>query len=523
MARQKYRNVVRDAQGDAVAGASVEVRNSAGGLATLYAADTGATTLLNPLTAGNGTGEVVGGFEFWIDEADYGDFSVTVGAGASADTFPIRVDSTDKSFTSRPLLADHIAKYGIIDGAEYRAAGLSYLGETGATAIADLLGLVPGGTPTLGHFPDTTAGIADALAYAAGREIDALSLPAGALPSSYTATLDYKLDADLQLFTLASAEPRTAKRMIRTQHAGAHPDASVYSFGIESRPTGSGKNGPTSADVGFGVSVIKKGFGTATRPPAGEIDGLYIVVRQDGPQGTISDDVASSDAAGILVDAQTVGDAGFISVSDCQSSQIDATTFELLRRMQVQSGVIIANAAGGPVSYGYTATAKTGTLDHAFYVGEAGGQWLNLFKAPNKLTIDSNGSYNIQTPDWTSYAARFSRTAGINDALSITQRGTGGIAISTVEAGAITFATSNTSRWQIAAAGTLQPVADLGANLGAVSRQVGTIYANQIILSGNNQQMNNLPVYADNTAATGGGLAAGRVYRTATGELRIVV
>lgn len=97
------------------------------------------------------------------------------------------------------------------------------------------------------------------------------------------------------------------------------------------------------------------------------------MVRQDGPQGTISDDVASSDAAGILVDAQTVGDAGFISVSDCQSSQIDATTFELLRRMQVQSGVIIANAAGGPVSYGYTATAKTGTLDHAFYVGEAGG------------------------------------------------------------------------------------------------------------------------------------------------------
>lgn len=34
--------------------------------------------------------------------------------------------------------------------------------------------------------------------------------------------------------------------------------------------------------------------------------------------------------------------------------------------MQVQSGVIIANAAGGPVSYGYTATAKTGTLDNAF-------------------------------------------------------------------------------------------------------------------------------------------------------------
>lgn len=32
-----------------------------------------------------------------------------------------------------------------------------------------------------------------------------------------------------------------------------------------------------------------------------------------------------------------------------------------------------------------------------------------------------------------------------------------------------------------------------------------------------------LPVYADNTAATGGGLATGRLYSTATGEVRVVV
>jgi hypothetical protein len=33
----------------------------------------------------------------------------------------------------------------------------------------------------------------------------------------------------------------------------------------------------------------------------------------------------------------------------------------------------------------------------------------------------------------------------------------------------------------------------------------------------------NLPTYADNTAATSGGLVAGDVYKTATGELRITV
>lgn len=33
----------------------------------------------------------------------------------------------------------------------------------------------------------------------------------------------------------------------------------------------------------------------------------------------------------------------------------------------------------------------------------------------------------------------------------------------------------------------------------------------------------NLPVYANNAAAVAGGLAPGQVYRTSTGELRIVV
>jgi hypothetical protein len=35
--------------------------------------------------------------------------------------------------------------------------------------------------------------------------------------------------------------------------------------------------------------------------------------------------------------------------------------------------------------------------------------------------------------------------------------------------------------------------------------------------------LTNLPVFADNAAALAGGLADGDVYRTATGELRIVV
>lgn len=364
-------------------------------------------------------------------------------------------------------------------------------GENGASVRAtlnaalarmdELTGVDARSFPTAAY-PNTTAGLAAAISAAGAATLAIEETPAGSLPASYTAVLDYEIAAPFRHFSLAAAEARTSKRLLRTQHAGGHADAAVYTMGIETRPVGSGKNGPVSADVGLGLSVIKQGFGGATRPAAGEMDGLYIVVRQDGPQGTASGATNSSDASGILVDAQIVGDAGFIAIADCQSSQIDATSFAFLRRMQVQAGAIIANAAGAPVSYGYTAVAKTGALNHAFYAGESGGTWDNILKAPGKLSIDGAGGYHIQTADWTAYAARFARGAGINDALTITQRGTGGINIATVEAASITLATSNVSRWAVTAGGTFQPVTDLGANLGAATLRVSEVYAFQLDL-----------------------------------------
>lgn len=48
------------------------------------------------------------------------------------------------------------------------------------------------------------------------------------------------------------------------------------------------------------------------------------------------------------------------------------------------------------------------------------------------------------------------------------------------------------------------------------SRVPGPLQASTLVLT-------NLPVFADNATALSGGLALGTVYRTATGELRIVV
>lgn len=76
---------------------------------------------------------------------------VTTDSGLSAqDELERRV----VSFASRAELAAWVAAGNVpIDGREYRAWGLSYLGSTGATDIADLPGLVPNGVGVSpGHF-----------------------------------------------------------------------------------------------------------------------------------------------------------------------------------------------------------------------------------------------------------------------------------------------------------------------------------------------------------------------------------
>lgn len=57
-----------------------------------------------------------------------------------------------------------------------------------------------------------------------------------------------------------------------------------------------------------------------------------------------------------------------------------------------------------------------------------------------------------------------------------------------------------------------------GVNNGIIISSTGV----NIVTTGTSLKLN-VPTYADNTAATGGGLTAGNVYKTASGELRIVV
>jgi len=89
-------------------------------------------------------------------------------------------------------------------------------------------------------------------------------------------------------------------------------DAGQY---IITRALGSGVNGPWTAQIGLRIEHEKENWGTTTQ--VGELDGLYIHVRQGGP---------NSDVGGILVDVQSRGQ-GFTAAHEYHSSTIDDQYF----------------------------------------------------------------------------------------------------------------------------------------------------------------------------------------------------
>jgi hypothetical protein len=83
MARSPFFIEVKDSAGNIVTGAAVELRNRATGLlATVYQAETGGTTLSNPLTV-DAFGRAVG----WVDRGDYN--ARVAGTGLVPYTIPI--------------------------------------------------------------------------------------------------------------------------------------------------------------------------------------------------------------------------------------------------------------------------------------------------------------------------------------------------------------------------------------------------------------------------------------------------
>lgn len=328
-----------------------------------------------------------------------------------------------------------------------------------------------------------------------------------ALPDDYSQVLiEYRATHPARLTHSASIQG-LAKRTLKTQFPSAHQDSIVSAFHIEAQAKGSGKNGPNSADKGLTIAVHKQGYAGSTDPVGGEMDGLSIFVRQDGPKGQASGSATSSDASGILVNIQNVDDVGFTSAWEASTSNYNRGAGAISRSIQTQIGVLDMNRAGVP-TYGFVAISTVGQNGHAFYAGKgsAGGTWDNIIFAPGSVRIDGVGNYYAPTTEWVNGAWTIVRAAGANSSTQMTHRGTGALLLMAQES-AIQFGAGGGIRWEMTTTGGLRPSStNTNGDFGDPNRRV-TPYAQKIDIS---------PAGVSGQIITGGagspeGAVAGRV------------
>jgi hypothetical protein len=97
---------------------------------------------------------------------------------------------------------------------------------------------------------------------------------------------------------------------------------------VTANALGSGVNGPETAQTGLTVNISKDNWWTGGK--TGEVDGLNVMLRQNGPD---------SDGSGILVNVQNQGN-GFLSATEFASTIVDPVSNTLTYGIDVQEGVL---------------------------------------------------------------------------------------------------------------------------------------------------------------------------------------
>jgi hypothetical protein len=97
---------------------------------------------------------------------------------------------------------------------------------------------------------------------------------------------------------------------------------------VTANALGSGVNGPLTAQTGMTINMAKDNWWTGGK--IGEVDGLNVLVRQNGPH---------SDSSGILVNVQNQG-RGFLSATEFSSTIVNPVQNVLTYGIDVQEGVL---------------------------------------------------------------------------------------------------------------------------------------------------------------------------------------
>jgi hypothetical protein len=170
-------------------------------------------------------------------------------------------------------------------------------------------------------------------------------------PSNYGGVLlDYDgPNVPVTLFGEALGASYVGQKVFRYQDNTAHAGHGHSVLHVENKPIGTGNIGPTNADFGVSVSLLKQNFNTGSAL-AGELDGGYIVVRNDG---------SNSDTTGLLFDIGNYG-IGFNALFEGITSSFSGGV--VTHQIDVQCGVIDTRTNN---QYGLVLSAFTGALTTA--------------------------------------------------------------------------------------------------------------------------------------------------------------
>lgn len=283
MARIKYADFAVNSDGTTLSSAQVEVRDKGGNLVTLYAAETGSTEAYsgaNPFLAGDGDPDKVGFFEFWYEEEP---IDITVGTGASANTYPVKASGLVQ-YSTRALLVTAVAA-GLVwpDGTIISDGTVEYVASAGATGISDLGGLTPFGNVTVKHFgavgdgvTNDQAAVTEALTYTQNGTLYLkdgdynLSTPAA---GNNTQTVIIENGATLPGSSIVSVKSLERFRGVTKEYASTGLADTFETSGILGRTTNTGTAG------GYGHRFNTAYTGTHT---SGFAIGLGSVVDIDG-------------------------------------------------------------------------------------------------------------------------------------------------------------------------------------------------------------------------------------------------
>lgn len=151
---------------------------------------------------------------------------------------------------------------------------------------------------------------------------------------------------------------------------------------VTANALGSGVNGPQTAQTGIAVNIQKDNWWTGGK--VGEVDGMDVFVRQNGPH---------SDSSGILVDVQNQGH-GFLSATEFSSTIVDPVKNVITQGIDVQEGVL-NHLTGDYIGAVYT--ADSGSLATGVQIQNSpGSSWkyaIRYMKDGNSLfSVDGLGN-----------------------------------------------------------------------------------------------------------------------------------